>query len=246
VAVSIQRRADRIVEKGGSLQVNGLDTSYDGIAIIDGLSTADRAQYRDSDKLRALVADIDNEFLGPSFEPVGREQYFQAFRQLAKWAREKKRHYLVHLECHGSPEGLVIGSDTILWEDQVGVLRDLNSAMGGTLVLDVMACNAIYGSRMSALRKSPPTFYGIIGPARLIAMDCAAVVCAAFYRSYFDTLEFNTAISMANALLGHTVIKGIRSEAFAKLAEAGFPFRPDAGDDKTVYCRPDGTVYIAS
>jgi hypothetical protein len=227
------------------MRATGLDTEFDGISIIDGLPPTDRARYQDTYKLLNLISSIEPAFVGPKYKCNSRNDYFRALRLLTLQARAGKR-YFIHFECHGCPDGLGMGSDTVTWVEQASHLSTLNESMAGQLVLDFSACNGIYTSKMSALA-SPPPFYAVIGPAKRIAMDCASVVSAAFYRAYLKVHsgQLDAAISSANGQLGYPVILGIRAEAFVTLERESYSFRPNADDDRVVHCRPDGTVYLS-
>jgi hypothetical protein len=228
------------------MQVTPLDADLDGVAIIDGLSAAERLRYQDTTKLTNAIHNIEPDYVGPQFECANSRDYNDALTDLTTRARSGQS-YFVHYECHGSPDGIKMGTDIIEWKDQVDFLVKLNQAMHGQLVVDLMACNGIYATTMTGLSTHPAPFYAIIGPAYRVGMNCASVISVAFYTAHLNSQSgrLDDAIQQANNVLGLQVINGIRSEAFAQLQSQGYPFRPNAKDNNVVDCKPDGTVYIS-
>jgi len=142
-----------------------LDANVDGIAIIDGLEPSERHTYRDTAKLTKVIRNVSASYLGPVKMCDSKYAYFDAIDYLISEA-QKGRQYVVHIECHGSPDGLQMGTDDVTWEEQLPRLVALNEAMNHELVIDLSACNGIYASKMAGLQTDPPPFYGIIGPAK--------------------------------------------------------------------------------
>lgn len=113
-----------------------LDAELSGIAIIDGLSPAERAKHGDTRKLEATISGASPELLGPTYFCDSKAEYWRALQSLVALA-SSGTYYMLHLECHGCPDGIQIGSDVVTWSEQASELATLNTAMRGQLVINV-------------------------------------------------------------------------------------------------------------
>ncbi len=123
---------------------------------------------------------------------------FDRLLAIAAETADSGRTPILHLETHGSPEGLQLASgEFVTWEHLRPALTDLNIATHLNLVVIVAACDGL-----DLLRILQPTHRAtariIIGPNRPLTNGEVDRANRAFYTTLFDTFDLFFAYSAMN------------------------------------------------
>lgn len=123
-----------------------------------------------------LAQDMRDELREAGTSPVvhvyrcpGADTFRQTVSQLTGEAEREEHLPILHIECHGDDiEGLTFADGTTLgWMDLTDILRPLNKATEGGLIVTVAACFGIGAIRGLDLTQPAP-FYALIGPSQKI------------------------------------------------------------------------------
>ena len=113
--------------------------------------------------------------------------------------REHALRPILHLETHGSREGLGNNATSpVTWATIVPVLRDLNRCSKFNLVVTLAAC---HGASLVAVLdvNEPAPLLGLIGPACQILPSTIEAGFSAFYRVLIQTLDLDAAFASLQA-----------------------------------------------
>lgn len=135
---------------------------------------------------------------------------------LIDWASRWRGNWpLLHLECHGSAEGVQIGDDAKLleWATFSDVLRPLNVQCHNRLTLLVAACESFNPLRLVGF-DNVAAFFMLIASSKPILASNVFDGCAAFYESLHKTHDLDVAL---RALETHW-----KSDAFFMTCEQAF------------------------
>jgi len=130
-----------------------------------------------------------------------REEFIATLHSIAADFRSSGRLPLLHVETHGSPEG--IGStenDQLTWPELMSQLIPLNQLTGLRLWVVLAACEGIWGLKM-AQPVERAAFLALLGPNRTITAGHLEVAVQRFYRTLFLNGNGNAAIDAMNATL---------------------------------------------
>lgn len=89
------------------------------------------------------------------------------------------RPVFLHILAHGSPDGIKVGEDVVLWRDLRRHLVPLNKACRNKLVICLASCEGIFGIRMSFTADLP--FWKLVGQIGPLGRDEAASRFTHFY-----------------------------------------------------------------
>ena len=105
---------------------------------------------------------------------------------------------MIHLECHGSKEGLQLtNSDIVRWSELRDALIRINIASHLNTVIVVAACNGIHLINVSTRLDRAP-FWAVIGPVEEISDLTLKRDFAAFYDTFFRSLSGDDTINALN------------------------------------------------
>ncbi|HAS6299919.1 TPA: hypothetical protein I7229_22010 [Vibrio vulnificus] len=193
-----------------------LDTSYDFVAIIDGLSASDRIRFEISNKINALLT---QESLPTRLTEVGTKSEFIAeLGQLLTLAESGKK-FLIHIVAHGDEKGIAAGNDDVDWPDMVSGLQAINKATGNSLILNMSTCKGLYGARTVPCEGEYP-FFGLIGAKTDLAVSDALKANEIMYRKWLNDVPVQEMVPETNSELGKEVLFNLSAEGFRKLTSS--------------------------
>jgi hypothetical protein len=119
--------------------------------------------------------------------------YLSQLRESIKYENIKP---IIHIEAHGSIEGLHLESGEIIsWEDLISIMRPLNVLSKNNLFLVLASCHGVnIGEYISVFSRVP--FRGAIAPAEEVSKREIEEGFLAFYEVFFS----NTLISIHDAI----------------------------------------------
>ncbi|MCC5846199.1 MAG: hypothetical protein JJU05_18275 [Verrucomicrobia bacterium] len=105
---------------------------------------------------------------------------------------------LLHLECHGCPDGLGVASgELVAWDELREILIEINQACKLNLVVVLAACHGVHLIEVSTKMDRAP-FWAVIGPEEEITAEEAENDFSAFYIEFFQNLDGDAAIDALN------------------------------------------------
>lgn len=178
---------------------DGITINTNGIAIIEFLGPE---EYRAGESIfqsyiRPTWKDCPNQF---HFYAPTREKLMDALNGIAQAARDQGFHPLVHIESHGTEDGLALapGSPLVTWKEIKPIFQKINRYAEFNTVLMVSACNgAHFISAMEATEPAP--FWGILGPIDIARTEHLLEDFGSFYRSFLTDYNFGKAYGALNA-----------------------------------------------
>ena len=129
--------------------------------------------------------------------PTDKESFFNVLSDVEREAKAGI-YPIIHLECHGSKEGLQLTNfDIVSWSELRDALIRINIASQLNTIIVVAACNGIYLINVSTRLDRAP-FWAVIGPVDEIADLELKRDFAAFYETFFQKLSGDAAINALN------------------------------------------------
>lgn len=123
-----------------------LDTYYDYVGIVDGLSFYERQKHGITTNLSGLLRAAQ---LPVKEEQVNNKQdLLCALKGFLEDAQNGKR-FMIHFVAHGNESGIKVGSDIVEWSWLKPHFQKINSATNHTLLLNMSTCKGLYGANIS-------------------------------------------------------------------------------------------------
>lgn len=140
--------------------------------------------------------------IGVSHFPISDTQSLVNWLELIKEAALSKGCIpIIHIEAHGSEEGIQLNSgEFVKWKDIEYLLREINILTRNNLLLVVAACFGAHGIHIAEVLEPTP-FFGIIGPNVEVSFGECATGYQKFYQSLLTDLNLTTAIQELNSVL---------------------------------------------
>lgn len=137
--------------------------------------------------------------LGVTFTRVQNSQEFKAaVRHIAEDVRSSGKLPLLHIETHGSDQGIGSTSDDGLsWAEVMAELIPLNQITGLRLWVVLAACEGVWGMKM-AQPVTRAAFLALLGPNQPISAGKLQAAVLQFYRTLLRDRNGNTAIQAMN------------------------------------------------
>jgi hypothetical protein len=131
-------------------------------------------------------------------QPRTKAELIVLLHRIRDEAQSDNLYPMLHLECHGCPDGLGVASGELVeWDELREILIEINHACRLNLVVVLAACNGAHLIKVSIKMDRAP-FLAIIGPETEITAGDAQKDFAAFYNSFFQNLDGDTAINALN------------------------------------------------
>lgn len=151
------------------------------------------------------------------------DHFIDTMRQCAEVAGRDPYVPLVHLECHGSPDGLEFADRTFLtWLQVKDALTPLNIATRLNLIFVISACHGM-AFASAVYVTDPAPVYAFIGPSRVMEARELLTGFLAFYDRYLrtrssaegaealrQTAEQGTFVVLSSRTIFRSVIEGHR------------------------------------
>jgi len=107
---------------------------------------------------------------------------------------------MIHLDGHGTPEGLRFDAQTFTpWPEIVDRFRLINIATRNNLVVTSGACHSAWAYSNTSLEQPVP-FFGLLAPSKAISAGEVKEGFRHFYRAFLTTRNFEDGV---NAMVGH-------------------------------------------
>ena len=186
------------------MSFRALNRDIEEVVIIDLLPEKERNDWRISEDLRTHLAGLGV----PQFQLscYSKKHVFEAL----DWclARLKKTNFVLHFSAHGNTDGIGLKAtnEFIAWSELSGGLRKINHQMNGDLIVNMIACQGIYGVKIQDLQDPHEPFFGLVGPTIKIAVDVAKVVSNNFYEKMLAGSEIPIIVGDINQAQGSSVL----------------------------------------
>jgi hypothetical protein len=191
-----------------------LDTQYDFVCILDGLSSCERNQYKISSTLNSIFE--SNDLPSCLSEPNSSQELFEELDKLEILASEGKR-FLIHVVAHGDKLGIQIGNDCVDWPDLLLHLQSIHQKTGNSLILNMSTCKGLYGARIVPPDGCLP-FFGIIGAKEDLAVQDALNANKIMYKKWLKDVPVQKMVPETNSELGKELLFNLSAEGYRKLA----------------------------
>jgi hypothetical protein len=127
-----------------------------------------------------------------------RVEFVDYLRSLQGVVGTDNRVPLLHVDAHGSDDGLGTGDDDeVLWPEMMELLTPLNERTGLRLSVVLAACHGLWGLKM-AQPATRAAFLALLGPNREITNGETSRGFLAFYQSLFATRKISAALRAMN------------------------------------------------
>lgn len=127
-----------------------------------------------------------------------RKEFVAAVRRIAEDFRDSGKLPLLHIETHGSDEGIgSTGSDGVSWSELMAELIPLNQVTGLRLWVVLAACEGLWGLKM-AQPVPRAAFLALLGPNQPISAGKLQTAVLQFYRTLLRDPNGNAAIKAMN------------------------------------------------
>jgi len=188
--------------------------NFSDITIIESVD-AGKSGRRLADDIAAQIAASERN-LTVEYRSVGDANQFNAeLKRLADSTRFGRRRPMIHLECHGSAEGIHLESgEHIAWNDLKPRLIEINLASRCNLLVVMAAC---YGAHLIAtldLTDRAPC-WGFFGPPEEVSVEQLEHAYGPFYRSVIsDKNPIEAAKKLLAPVDGHQQYLLMTAEVF--------------------------------
>jgi hypothetical protein len=133
-------------------------------------------------------------------EPT-RKGFLARLQHILADVRLRRLAPVVHIETHGSPEGLYLTSgDVVTWSDLKAPFTDINVTCRLNLLVLVGACDGAGLTKIIQAQDRAPV-WGLIGPSRPVTPWEIEAAHTAFYRTLFSTGDGAVAWRAMNAAI---------------------------------------------
>jgi len=191
-----------------------LNTKYDFVCILDGLSTSERNQHKISSTLHGMLE--RNGLSSRLSEPNSPSELFEEFENLETLACEGMK-FLMHIVAHGDELGIQIGEDCVDWPELVSFFQSINEKTGNSLILNMSTCKGLYGARIVPFEGAFP-FFGIIGAKEDLAIQDALKANEIMYEKWLNDVPVQKMVPDTNLELGKELLFNLSAEGYRKLA----------------------------
>lgn len=103
--------------------------------------------------------------------------------ELVAWCRSEGHSPILHIESHGTPQGLEVGSESISWAELKPYFTDVNLNSKLNLFVCLAACSGAHMIQVVTPIERAPV-WGIVGPRELIG----ELEMAEDFRRFYETL----------------------------------------------------------
>ena len=146
---------------------------------------------------------LDTEFYVEFVEVGNRSEFFEAIHRVRDTLKVTGQVPLLHLETHGSEEGLILASgDFVTYSELFVPLIEISKLGQNNLWVAVTACYGIHLYKVVDPTDRSP-FYGICGPSEKIAAKDVFAGYKAFYEEGLTSSDMNAALEAANNAIPH-------------------------------------------
>ncbi|MCG8599285.1 MAG: hypothetical protein MI807_04000 [Verrucomicrobiales bacterium] len=188
-----------------------LDTEWDEVLIIDLLSNDERSQHKISTDLREFLGKNGIEQLQMN---CSTNAHVDEALALAL-SRAKDKRFMIHFTAHGCETGIGNndGISLVPWDTLKKPLTEINEALSGDLVINMIACKGLNALKIDDLVDPAHPYYALIGPTRDLSFEEAYRITQSFYKKLLVDAEMPRIVKEIIEEEGETII-------FAQSAQA--------------------------
>ena len=170
-----------------------LDVEYDLVFIIDCLPEGEYNDLRISQDLMQYLADNG---IQQTTSICRNEKLLIATLQYLVRLAASGIKFCLHIISHGDTNGLYIKSteQEIPWIKFRNFLKNINNAMGKTLMLNMTSCLGLHGIKIVDKNSIIHPFFGLIGYSDDLEVNRAKEINKLFYQKMVDNKPVNIAV----------------------------------------------------
>lgn len=171
---------------------------FNGIVIIESLRKGDsKTGRRLYDELESWGFGYDITLFNNFYNVETKKEFFNIIHLLEKKINTESYYPILHLETHGSKEGIELTKDKINWQELFDGTRKLNIATQNNLLIVLAACNGAHAYKKVLPSKEAP-FCMLLGPAKTVNMHNIDQGFQVFYQEILKTKDYGIAIKKLN------------------------------------------------
>lgn len=147
----------------------------------------------------------DNPELIVAFEqPKTKQELLNVLEKVRTDTLSNDYYPIIHFECHGCPDGLGTAThELVTWDELRKILIGINQACRLNLVIVLACCNGVHLIK-TATRMDRAPFWAIIGPEVEVTAGDSMTSFREFYKTFFETMNGDTAIDALNKGMART------------------------------------------
>jgi hypothetical protein len=196
---------------------------FNQILVIDSIPAGElnsaRRLYEDISVLAKIVEEVPS-ILFQRAESWG--EITNILKQCAEHAKHDSCIPLVHIECHGSPDGLQFADGSrATWADMKSELTPLNIATKLNLIVVISACHGSSIVQAVQVTERAPV-WGFIGPNHGMSAHDLEVAFSRFYRTILETRSSEEAAEAMRSTADEGAFMVLSSETIFKVVVAGY------------------------
>ncbi|MCK9230139.1 MAG: hypothetical protein M0Q23_02255 [Syntrophales bacterium] len=132
-------------------------------------------------------------------QPITKCDFLNVLKRIRDEAKTGGINPMLHVECHGCPDGLSVASgEFVEWDELREVLIEINHSCRLNLVIVLAACNGAHLINVSTRMDRAP-FWAIIGPEAEVKAGEIEKDFGAFYKTFFERFDGDAAINALNS-----------------------------------------------
>lgn len=126
-----------------------------------------------------------------------KKAFFTYLNQLTTECRQGGHSPVLHIECHGSEDGIEIAGEFVAWKELKPYLIALNTVSQLNLLVVLVACSGGHLARVVTPVDRAPV-WGLLGPKKPMEAGRLFRDLSAFYRTFLSTLDGRRALEAMN------------------------------------------------
>jgi hypothetical protein len=193
---------------------------FNAIYVLESLCPGELKTGQDLFDLVIYPAASQLESLHATLVPISTKTELLRELTLIEHAAQIANHYpVIHIEAHGSPDGIVLADDThVAWSELIPAFSAINVACKNNLIVIAISC---YGWNLTAslIPSDRAPVFMLVGPPEPMTAGALLNATQRFYKAFMSLFDVNQALEAMNAGL--------------KFSE--WPIRPATSE--ILYCR---------
>lgn len=183
--------------------MNGFEPKEVGIIIIESLGKKDKKTGTDLYNHILKYKSLEEPILNTELIQVDNKiEFDKAFQRIFKKVTKEKFYPILHIEAHGSEDGIELASgEIVFWKEFFNLNRKLNVALRNSLTIKLALCEG-----MSLIGKFPPNlrapFNAIVASFKKVSETDMLKAFEAFYLHFFFSFSHLDSVELMNKEIG--------------------------------------------
>lgn len=132
------------------------------------------------------------------FKVNSKQEFINCFKEIRRVCASKKFFPMLHLEVHGSTDGLHLSNgDIILWKEMRFLCRELNIELENQLILSLASCYGAYIALGMEIDVVCP-FWGLIAPKEEVTTEDIVEDFTSFFQEFLKSFNIESALNTFN------------------------------------------------